>query len=338
MTDKNLTEVNTTKHRWPRVIAKFGRSNVRRASWQIFNTLVPYFLLWTLMIFLVQRQFPYWITLAFAVIAGGFLVRIFIVFHDCCHGSFLPSRRANFLLGYLTGILTFTAFEDWRHVHNRHHATAGDLDRRGVGDIWTMTTDEYLKAPQKERLVYRFYRNPFIFLGSGSLIAFLLLNRFPNKESGLRGRMSVFRTNIAIALIVALSINTIGLPAYLLIQLPIIMVAGTIGLWLFYIQHQFETAYWVRHDSWDPMRVALEGSSYFKLPKILQWFTGNIGFHHIHHVSSSIPNYHLQQCYDSVPAFQMVRPITLKSSLRLLNLSLCDEKEQKLVSFRSVQL
>jgi len=148
----------------------------------------------------------------------------------------------------------------------------------------------------------------------------------------------VFRTNIAIALIVALSINTIGLPAYLLIQLPIIMVAGTIGLWLFYIQHQFETAYWVRHDSWDPMRVALEGSSYFKLPKILQWFTGNIGFHHIHHVSSSIPNYHLQQCYDSVPAFQMVRPITLKSSLRLLNLSLCDEKEQKLVSFRSVQL
>ena len=307
-----------------------------KSSWQLLNTLGPYGVLWALMILTLRWGYPYWITLALAVVAAGILVRVFILFHDCCHGSFFTSRRANTILGYVTGVLTFTPFEDWRRVHNRHHATAGDLDRRGAGDIWTMTTDEYLSAPLRKRLAYRFYRNPFILLGPGALLLFLFLQRFPNKGAGIRERRSVAYTNFAILIVVGMATWTIGLPAYLLIQLPIIVIAGSVGLWLFYIQHQFENAYWVRHDSWDPMRVALEGSSYFKLPRILQWFTGNIGLHHIHHVRPGIPNYNLQRCQDAVPAFQAVQPVTLKRSFRSLRLSLCDVKKQKLVSFRSL--
>ena len=332
----NCAEGENTKPAWYWTTAKYGKSNLWKSSWQILNTLGPYGLLWGLMIFTVQRGYPYWITLALAVVAAGILVRIFILFHDCCHGSFFDSRRANTILGYIAGVLTFTAFEDWRRVHNRHHATAGDLDRRGVGDIWTMTTEEYLAAPLAKRLAYRFYRNPFILLGPGSVLLFLLLHRFPIKGAGKRERASVLYTNLAILLIVGTATWTIGLPAYLLIQLPIIVMAGSMGLWLFYIQHQFENVYWVRHDTWDPMRVALEGSSYFKLPKILQWFTGNIGLHHIHHVRPSIPNYNLQQCQDSVAVFQDVKAISLKTSFRSLRLSLCDVKSQQLVGFRSL--
>jgi omega-6 fatty acid desaturase (delta-12 desaturase) len=334
----DTAEVKTAQPDWYWSAAKYGTSNLRKSSWQLLNTLGPYALLWALMIFTIQREYPYWITLALAVAAAGILVRVFILFHDCCHGSFFASRRANTMLGYVAGVLTFTAFEDWRHVHNRHHATAGDLDRRGAGDIWTMTTDEYLAAPLSKRLSYRFYRNPFILLGPGSVLLFLILQRFPNKGAGTRERHSVVYTNLALLLIVAIATWTIGLPAYLLIQLPVIVIAGSVGLWLFYIQHQFETAYWVRHGSWDPMRVALEGSSHFKLPKILQWFTGNIGLHHVHHVRPTIPNYNLQPCHDAIPAFRAVKAITLKTSFRSLRLSLCDAENQKLVSFGSLPI
>ena len=334
--ERSSAEVKTAKPAWHQATAKYGRPDLRESLWQIFNTIVPYGVLWALMIFTLQRGYPYWITLSLAVLAGGILVRVFILFHDCCHGSFFASRRANTILGYITGVLTFTAFEDWRRVHNRHHATAGDLDRRGAGDIWTLTTTEYLAAPLRKRFSYRFYRNPFILFGPGSLLLFLILQRFPNKGARTRERNSVLYTNLAILLVAALATWTIGLPAYLLIQLPIIAIAGSVGLWLFYIQHQFEDAYWVSHDSWDPMRVALQGSSYFKLPKILQWFTGNIGLHHIHHVRPTIPNYHLQQCQDAVPVFQGSKCITLTTSFRALRLSLWNAEKGKLVSFLSL--
>jgi omega-6 fatty acid desaturase (delta-12 desaturase) len=287
------------------------------------------------MVVTLQRAYPYWLTLTLAIAAGGLLVRVFILFHDCCHGSFFASRRANTILGYVTGILTFTAFEDWRHAHNRHHATAGNLDRRGVGDIWTMTTEEYGAASRRMRLAYRIYRNPFILFGPGAALLFLLFQRFSKKSAGKSARKSVLITNLSLLLLVGVAAATIGLRTYLLIQLPVILVGGGVGLWLFYIQHQFEDAYWVRNESWNPMSVALQGSSYFKLPKILQWLTGNIGLHHIHHVQPNIPNYNLQQCYDEVPALRAVKTITLKMSIKSLWLGLYDEKNKKLVSFRS---
>ena len=316
--------------------AKYGQSSLRNSLWQVFNTLVPYGVLWALMIHTIQREYSYWITLTLAVLAGGLLVRIFILFHDCCHGSFFASRRANTLLGYVTGILTFTAFENWRHAHNLHHATAGDLDRRGVGDIGTMTTEEYLAAPRRKQLAYRIYRNPLILFGIGPLLLFLWFQRFSKKAAGKRERRSVLVTNMALLLIVAAASCTIGFQTYVLIQLPVILISGSLGLWLFYIQHQFENAYWVRHEAWDPMKVALEGSSYFKLPKILQWFTGNIGLHHIHHVRPSIPNYNLQRCYDEIPAFQAVKAITLRTSFKSLRLGLYDAKKKTMVGFRSL--
>jgi acyl-lipid omega-6 desaturase (Delta-12 desaturase) len=313
----------------------YRQANLRKSVCQILNTIVPYGVLWALMIFALERGYPYWLTLALATPAGLILVRVFILFHDCCHGSFFTSRRANTILGYVTGILTFTAFEDWRHAHNRHHATAGDLDRRGLGDIWTMTTAEYTAAPRRTRLAYRIYRNPFILFGPGAALLFLLFQRFSRKGAGKRARTSVLITNLSLLLVLTVAAATIGVGTYLRIQLPVILIGGGVGLWLFYIQHQFEDAYWVRHESWDPMGVALQGSSYFKLPKILQWLTGNIGLHHIHHVQPSIPNYNLQRCYDEVPALQAVRTITLKTSLRSLRLGLYDEKNKKLVSFCS---
>lgn len=332
----NYAEVKTTKPAWYWIVANYAKSDLRKSSWQIVNTLGSYGLLWALMIMTVQWEYSYWITLALAGVAGGILVRVFILFHDCCHGSFLASRRANAILGYVTGILTFTPFDDWRRKHNRHHVTAGDLDRRGVGDIWTMTTEEYLAAPLRKRLAYRIYRNPFILLGPGSVLLFLFLNRFPSKGAGKRERASVAYTNLALLFIGGVASWTIGLQAYLLIQLPIIVIAGGVGSWLFYVQHQFENAYWIRHDSWDPLRVALEGSSYLKLPKTLQWFTGNIGLHHIHHVRPGIPNYHLQQCHNEIPAFHAVEAITLKKSFRSLQLALYDAEKRKLVGFRSL--
>jgi omega-6 fatty acid desaturase (delta-12 desaturase) len=334
--DTNSAAVKMTKTAWYQTTAEYGRSNLRKSLWQVFNTFVPYLALWVVMIHLVRQGFPYWMTLTLAVVAGGILVRIFILFHDCCHGSFFASRQANTILGYVTGILTFMPFEDWRLAHNRHHATAGDLDRRGIGDIWTMTTEEYLAAPRRKRRAYRLYRNPLVLIGLGSVFLFLVLERFAKKGAGKRERKSVLRTNIVLLVVVGMASWTIGLQTYLLIQLPIILIAGSLGLWLFYIQHQFENVYWVRHGFWDPMKVALEGSSYFKLPKILQWFTGNIGLHHIHHVRPTIPNYNLQQCHDEIPAFQAVKAITLRTSFRSLRLGLCDEKHKKLVSFRSL--
>jgi omega-6 fatty acid desaturase (delta-12 desaturase) len=317
---------------------EYAHANIRKACWQLLDTFIPYAVLWALMLYAVQHGYPYWITLALAVIAAGILVRIFILFHDCCHGSFFPSRRANTILGYVSGILIFTPFEDWRYSHAVHHATAGDLDRRGIGDVWTMTTEEYLAAPRRKRLAYRIYRNPFILFIPGPVLLFLLFQRFSAKGAKKRERVSVAFTNLAILLVVVVASATIRLRTYLLIQFPVIAIAGAFGLWLFYLQHQFENVYWARHEFWDPMRVALEGSSYLKLPKILQWFTGNIGLHHIHHARPTIPNYNLQRCYDNLPAFQAVEPMTIRTSRKSAWLSLYDEKQKKLISFRALRL
>jgi omega-6 fatty acid desaturase (delta-12 desaturase) len=326
------------KPTWYQATAKYGQPNLGKSLWQLFTTFVPYFVLWGLMLHTVQQRYPYWSTLVLAVVAGGILVRIFILFHDCCHGSFFASRRANTILGYVTGILTFTPFEDWKYAHDFHHATAGNLDRRGVGDIWTMTTEEYLAAPLRRRLAYRIYRNPLVLFGAGAALLFLFFQRFPTTGAGDRERGSVFRTNMALLFLVGMATWTIGLQTYVSIQLPIILIGGGLGLWLFYIQHQFESVYWARHESRDPLKVALAGSSYFKLPKVLQWFTGNIGLHHIHHIRPSIPNYNLQKCHDDIPVFEDIKAVTLWTGFKSLRLSLYDEQGKKLVSFRSLRV
>jgi omega-6 fatty acid desaturase (delta-12 desaturase) len=280
----------------------------------------------------------YWITLGLAFPAAGFLVRSFIIFHDCGHRSFFRSRRANRILAFFTALLTFTPSYYWSHQHARHHATSGNLDRRGVGDMWTLTVDEYLSLSRWMRFRYRIYRNPFFLFTVAPLYLFFIQYRFWGPGDNSHARWSAVRTNLALAVIVTVASLTIGIKAYLMIQLPIMIIAITFGVWLFYVQHQFEDTYWDRQGEWNFVRQALEGASFYKLPRILQWFSGNIGFHHIHHLSPRIPNYNLQRCHESHPMFLTVKPITLWSSMKSLGYRLWDEERKKLVGFSYIPI
>ncbi len=318
-------------------VSKYAQPDYRKAFWQIANTFLPYLGLWTLMIVTVLYGLPFWTTLLLTVPAAAFLVRIFILFHDCCHGAFFPSRRANRLLGYIAGILTFTPFEDWQRTHTIHHAAAGNLDQRGTGDIWTLTVDEYLSASRIKRLGYRLFRNPLLLFTFMPFVLFVIVQRFSSQGAKQRERLSVLYTNFALAAIFTLMSLSLGFWNYMLIQIPIIIMAASAGMWLFYVQHQYEDVYWKREQHWDLTMSGLEGSSYYKLPKALQWIVGNIGLHHIHHVRANIPNYNLQRCYNEVPLLQKVKPLTIRASIKSLWLNLWDEQKQKLVSFSSIK-
>lgn len=322
---------------WYRSLVKYEQPDLGKAIWEMSSTFIPYALLWILMVWMIQHHLPYIWTLPLNIVAAGLTVRIFIFFHDCGHGSFFASRKANLIVGYICGVLTFTPYHAWKHNHSEHHATVGDLDQRGIGDIWTLTIDEYKATSSWKRIVYHIYRNPIILFVIGPAIVFLLVQRLPNKHYGKRERESVMITNIALAAILLLAHFTIGLKTYFMIQLPMMAMAASAGTWLFYIQHQYEEVYWARHDEWDPIRAAIEGSSYYKLPKILQWFSGNIGLHHIHHLRPRIPNYNLQRCYDDIPELQDVKPVTLMGSSKSLFLRLWDEMNVRLVQYRGAK-
>jgi omega-6 fatty acid desaturase (delta-12 desaturase) len=332
-----LVAVKVEKPEWYKATARFARAETGIALRQLLTTLIPYLVIMGVMTRSVLLGHSYWETLALSIPATALFARIFIFFHDCTHGSFLPSPRWNRNVGYLCGILTFTAFHDWRRSHAGHHITAGDLDRRGMGDITTLTVDEYLMASPLKRLAYRLYRHPLIMLGIGPIYYFLLRNRYPSPGARKIDFISVLFTNLAIAAIIVSVSLTVGFRTYLLVQAPVLIMAATLGVWLFYQQHQFEDVYWARHDQWDPWRVAMEGASYYRLPKLLQWATGNIGFHHVHHVRPGIPNYRLQACYEATPELQNVKPLTLFKSLGSLRLNLYDEERHKLVSFSSLK-
>jgi omega-6 fatty acid desaturase (delta-12 desaturase) len=320
---------------WKKIVAEYQKPSTGRAVWQIVNTLGPYALLWYLMY--LSMSVSWWLTVPLAVLAGGFVVRIFIIFHDCGHGSFFESRRANDAMGFISGVLTFTPYYHWRWEHSIHHASSGDLDKRGTGDVWTMTVQEYLEASRWKKFAYRLARNPIILFLIAPLFLFLVRQRFASPKANPRERRSVHQMNLAIFAVAALLSWAFGWKAYLLIQVIVMAVAGGAGVWMFYVQHQFEDVYWERSGEWDYTLAALEGSSFYKLPKILQWFSGNIGFHHIHHLSSRIPNYNLERCHRSHPMFQEVTPVTLFSSLKSFSLRLWDEKRKKMVGYRHLR-
>jgi omega-6 fatty acid desaturase (delta-12 desaturase) len=316
---------------WKAIVAKYQQPSLIRALWQIVNTLVPYALLWYLMY--LSLAISWWLVVPLAVLAAGFVVRIFIIFHDCGHGSFFESRRANDTVGFIAGVFTLTPYYHWRWEHNVHHACSGHLDKRGTGDIWTLTVQEYLESSRGRRFAYRLARNPIILFLIAPLYLFLLRQRLPSPKANKRERHSVYWMNLAIlGMVVGLSL-IFGFKSYLLIQVIITAVAGAAGVWLFYVQHQFEGVYWERGEDWDYTKAALEGSSFYKLPKILQWFSGNIGFHHIHHLSARIPNYNLERCHKADPLFQQVKPITLVTSLKSFTFRLWDEQHRKLVGY-----
>ena len=316
-------------------MSNYQRPALKRALWQLLNTLLPYAALWYLMY--LSLTISYWLTAGLALVASGFLVRVFILFHDCGHGSFFKSTKANNVLGFITGVLCFTPYYHWRWQHALHHASAGDLDRRGTGDVWTLTVEEYLNVSRWKRFAYRLARNPFVLFVLAPLFLFLVMQRIPSRKAGRRERNSVYLTNITLLALATGMGLLFGFKTYLLLQGGLLLAAGVAGVWLFYVQHQFEGVYWERSEKWDYATAALQGSSFYKLPKVLQWFSGNIGFHHIHHLSPRIPNYHLEKCHRAEPLFQTVRPVTLLSSLKSLTFRLWDEQRGRLVSFRALK-
>ena len=320
---------------WKEIVAKYQQPHAGRATWQVVTTLGSYVAVWVLMYLCLDVS--WWLTMPLAVLAGGLLVRVFIIFHDCGHGSFYASRFANDFWGFVTGLLTLTPYYQWRGEHAIHHGATGDLDRRGIGDVWTMTVREYLEASRWKRFSYRLARNPIVLFVIAPLVLFLVLQRIPRSGAKPHERLSVWWMNLAVVLMAVGMSWVFGIVPYLVIQLTVLMVAGAAGIWLFYMQHQFEDAYWERGEDWDYEAAALKGSSFFKLPRVLQWFSGNIGFHHIHHLSPRIPNYNLERCHESDPMFHEVQPMTLLGSIKSLGLRLWDESSKKLVGYRHLR-
>jgi acyl-lipid omega-6 desaturase (Delta-12 desaturase) len=316
---------------WRDAVAPYARASLPRGVFGLLTSVVPYLALSALMY--ASLGVSYWLTLVLALPAAGFLVRTYIVFHDCTHGSFLPSRVANRWLGTTLGLLVFADFRSWKHNHAMHHASAGDLDRRGAGDVPTLTVTEYHERPWRGRLAYRLFRNPLVMFGIGPIFGLVIAPRIVPSAARPRIRHSVVATNVALAVLVAALCWGLGWRAYLLIELPTILFAGAAGIWLFYVQHQFEDAYWENSENWSYADAALRGSSYLKLPKVLQFFSGNIGLHHVHHLSARIPNYNLQRAHDENPIFHEVPVISLADGLRAVKLKLYDEGEGRMVTF-----
>lgn len=329
-----MTTQNNTKT-LKKQVAPFEQSQTMKSVWQIINTLGPFFLLWYLAY--ISLSVSYWLALVPMVLAAGFMTRVFIIFHDCTHHSFFKNRKWNRIVGTITGVLTLFPYEQWGHDHAVHHATSGNLDKRGVGDIWTLTVEEYNAATIKTKIGYRLYRSPFVMFVLGPIWVFALRNRFNRKDARKKERNNLYLTNVLIVAVIALLCWAIGWQSFLIVHGTIFMVAGSIGIWLFYVQHTFEDSYFEPDQEWEYVLAAVEGSSFYKLPKLLQFLTGNIGFHHVHHLSPRVPNYMLEEAHKNTPPLENVPTITLATSFRSLKFRLWDEKTKNFVTFREAK-
>ena len=326
--------VNSDGSLWAHRVSHYRTPRTSRALAELCVTAVPFALSW----YAAYRAFDaghVWLYLLLLVSTACFLVRLFLIQHDCGHQAFFADRTANDWTGRLIGTLTITAYAHWRHAHSIHHATSGNLGRRGVGDIDTLTVAEYEARTRWTRLRYRLYRNPLIMFGIGPFFIFVVQNRLPAgfMRIGWRPWLSTMGTNLVIALWVVLLVHFIGLGAFLAIQVPVMLLSATAGAWLFYVQHQFETTYWAEEAQWNGRAAALGGSSYYDLPPILRWFTANIGVHHVHHLSSRIPFYRLPDVLRDYPELRATGRLTLWQSLRCVRLALWDENERRMISF-----
>ena len=319
---------------WTQLLARYRQPSTGRSLVEIAVTLPPLVALWVLT--WAALDLGYWLALPLAMVAAAFMVRLFLIQHDCSHGSFFRHRLANAWLGRALGVLTLTPHDLWRRTHAAHHAYTGNLDRRGMGDIDTLTVEEYRARSLWSRLRYRLYRHPLVMFGVGPAYLFFLQHRLPVglMREGWQPWLSTMATNAAIGLAAAALIWLIGIKAFLLVHLPIMLFAGSAGVWLFYVQHQFEHTVWTKDGDWNMHDAALRGSSFYDLPVFLRWFTANIGIHHVHHLSSRIPYYRLPRVLRDHPELRDVGRLTLLQSFRCVRLTLWDETQRRLVSFR----
>ena len=331
-----LTKKNK-KPAWITIVTEYQKPHAGKSTWQIITTIIPYLALWYLMV--LSLGVGYWLTLLLSIPAALFVIRLFVIQHDCGHTSFFSSKKANDWVGIGCSIFTFVPYHYWRRTHAMHHAATGDLEQRGIGDFYTMTVNEYLGKTTKDRLKYRLYRNPLTMFIIAPVFVFIIGYRFDflKRKNWRKERRGLFWTNITLLLLAVGMSLAIGWRAYLLIQLPITFIATCIGSWFFFVQHNFEEAYWSQDDDWDYTIAALKGSSYYRLPKVLQWFSGSIGFHHIHHLSPKIPNYLLEKCHNENPMFQTPVTLTLVTGFQTTNLSLWDEENKRMISFRQLK-
>jgi omega-6 fatty acid desaturase (delta-12 desaturase) len=336
MGEGKVMEARAARPTWVSGLNRFEKPVAWKVVVQLVDTVLPFLGLMVLMYMTVGWGLPYWVTLLIAIPAGAFMLRTFIFFHDCCHGSFVASPLALKLIGNVLGVLVLTPFADWRHSHGMHHSTAGNLDRRGIGDVWTMTVDEYAASGWFRKSLYRFYRYPAVMFILGPFLSFVIMNRIPSRDASTARIRSVILTNLALAVIIVAIGLTAGFKAFLMVQLPILLVGGPAGVWLFYVQHQFDPSYWARNGEWESMDAAMLGSSYYKLPAALQWISASIGLHHVHHLKPRIPNYNLQQAVDATPELQLPNALTLRKSLGAVHYKVWDEKEKTLLSFREM--
>src|SRR5690625_2683892 len=310
-------------------------ANNKKSIFQILNTILPLFVSWTLAYLSVS--YSIWLALFFTIIASGLIIRTFIIFHDCTHGSFFHNKRLNDTIGTITGVLTFFPYEKWKREHAIHHATSSNLDARGVGDIWVMTVDEYKDASKWERFAYRMYRNPVILFGFGPIYLILISGRVNRKDARKKERYNTYLTNALIVLFYGTIAFFVGWQSFLIVQVVSMYIAGSLGIWLFYIQHTFEDSYYEEESEWDYVKAAVDGSSYYKLPRLFQWLTGNIGYHHVHHLAPRVPNYNLENAHESTPPLKKATTITLASSLKSIRFRLYDEASKSFVRFSEVK-
>lgn len=327
-----MTSFTEKKNQLRKDVAQFAKSDTRKSVMQLINTLGPLLILWVIAYQTIAIS-P-WITVGISTIAAGFVVRTFIIFHDCTHGSFFKNKKANDIIGFWTGVLTSFPYEKWKREHTIHHATSSNLDKRGIGDIDMLTLEEYEASSKLRRLGYRMYRNPLVMFGLGPLYMVLVLNRVNRKDAKAKERKNTYLTNITVVAICAAMIYLVGWQAFLLVQGTTLFIAGALGIWLFYIQHTYEDSYFENDAEWDYVKAAVEGSSYYKLPRVLQFLTGNIGFHHVHHLSPRVPNYNLEKAHEEVKPLQKATTITLVTSLESIRYKLYDEENQKFITFR----
>lgn len=333
MKEDKGTDSNSNRD-WKTVISGYNRPDRLKSWWQIINSVGPYIILWILMV--KSIEISYWLTLLLAVPAAGFMIRIFIIFHDCGHGSFFKSQRMNKIIGIITGMIVFTPYHKWHHDHKIHHQTVGNLDKRGIGDVKTLTVEEYSNLGRWKKFSYRFYRNPFFLFGIAPILLFVIQHRFTKPGMSFREKMYVHLTTLGLIAAIYLITLAIGWKTYLLIQLPILYIATVHGVWLFYVQHQYRDVLWEAEADWDYKTTALHGSSWFKLPLLLNWFTGNIGYHHIHHLSPRVPNYNLRKCHYENTIFHNVKPLTFFSAFESLMLGLYDTKNKRMIRFSEI--
>lgn len=331
--DTNSVAEKTKKLR--KDITPYAHSDSKKSYIQLANTIVPLLALWILSFWAYNQSLIVSVTLS--LIASGFVIRTFIIFHDCTHGSFFKSKKANNTVGFITGVITTFPYEKWKREHTIHHASSGNLDKRGVGDIHMMTIPEYLDSTPREKFLYRLYRNPLVMFLLGPLFLLFYANRFNRKDAKPKEKRNTYLTTFCIFGSYALLIFLFGWVKFLVVIGISVYVAAMLGIWLFYIQHTYEESYFEYDSEWDYVKAAIEGSSFYKLPKLLQWITGNIGFHHVHHLSPRVPNYNLEKAHSDIEPLQKAQTITLLDSIHCLRFKLYDEENNKFISFKELE-